>query len=293
MGIFRKEKFAGEDYEDELGKNTVAYQWRDYDPAIARFSKIDRFAEKYYAVSNYAFVGNNPILNREIAGDSIGKGKEHFNRLRQTAVDRKQKTLNKRSEKLAKAKGNGKKTAKLKARYARQDANSNSTINRLANTITELDALESSGQVFNFITNSSDVNSSTGTLGNIMYDDSNGEININLGGGYNSALFAHEAKHAYQFLERKISFSKTTGHGGELYDLQDEVEAYRRQDLFGGGGRTFSEIRNDPNYKGIRNRTTQRTINSLVQPQFPNTATYRMQLPRFRGTASEQIYIEN
>ena len=65
-----KKKFAGEEFEDELGKNTVAFQWRDYDPAIGRFNKIDRFAEKYADVSPYGFTKNNPILFREFAGDS-------------------------------------------------------------------------------------------------------------------------------------------------------------------------------------------------------------------------------
>ena len=57
--------------EDELGKNTYAYQWRDYDPAIGRFNKIDRFAEMYDPISPYSFTANNPIVFREIRGDSL------------------------------------------------------------------------------------------------------------------------------------------------------------------------------------------------------------------------------
>ncbi|WP_159288372.1 RHS repeat domain-containing protein [Tenacibaculum maritimum] len=66
-----KFKYQGQELEEELGKNTYAYQWRDYDPAIARFNKIDRFAEKYMKNSPYSFTANNPIYFREIAGDSI------------------------------------------------------------------------------------------------------------------------------------------------------------------------------------------------------------------------------
>ena len=69
--VAQKKKFAGEEFEDELGKNTVAFQWRDYDPALGRFNKIDRFAEKYGNHSPYAFTKNNPIRFREIAGDSL------------------------------------------------------------------------------------------------------------------------------------------------------------------------------------------------------------------------------
>lgn len=63
--------YQGQELEEELGKNTLAYQWRDYDPAIGRFNKIDRFAEKYYSISNYAFTANNPIFFNEIKGDSL------------------------------------------------------------------------------------------------------------------------------------------------------------------------------------------------------------------------------
>ena len=66
-----KYKYQGQELEEELGKNTYAYQWRDYDPALIRFGKIDRFAEKYYDVSPYSFTANNPIVFREVKGDSI------------------------------------------------------------------------------------------------------------------------------------------------------------------------------------------------------------------------------
>ena len=58
---------------------------------------------------------------------------------------------------VAKAEGTRKKSNELKAKYAAQDADANSNINALNNTIAELDALESSDQVYNLITNSSEV----------------------------------------------------------------------------------------------------------------------------------------
>ncbi|WP_298507390.1 DUF6443 domain-containing protein [uncultured Kordia sp.] len=64
-------EFAGEELEEDLGKNTVAYQWRDYDPAIARFNKIDRFSEKYTDLTPYHFSANSPLYFKEIKGDSI------------------------------------------------------------------------------------------------------------------------------------------------------------------------------------------------------------------------------
>ena len=63
--------YQGQELEEELGKNTLAFQWRDYDPAIGRFNKVDRFAEKYADASPYSYITNNPISLREIKGDSI------------------------------------------------------------------------------------------------------------------------------------------------------------------------------------------------------------------------------
>jgi RHS repeat-associated protein len=63
--------YQGQELEEELGKNTLAFQWRDCDPVIGRFNKVDRFAEKYYDTSPYTFVKNNPIRNIEVRGDSL------------------------------------------------------------------------------------------------------------------------------------------------------------------------------------------------------------------------------
>lgn len=71
IGTDHKYGYNGEEEEGELGKNVIAYQWRDYDPAIGRFNKIDRFAVKYYSKSTYGFSANNPIRIREIKGDSL------------------------------------------------------------------------------------------------------------------------------------------------------------------------------------------------------------------------------
>lgn len=66
-----KYKYQGQELEEELGKDTYAFQWRDYDPATLRFGKIDRFAEDYAGISPYSYSANNPIRYREVAGDSI------------------------------------------------------------------------------------------------------------------------------------------------------------------------------------------------------------------------------
>ena len=280
--------FQGQEEEKELGKNTYAFQWRDYDPAIARFNKVDRFSEKYYSISNYAFTANNPVLYNEIAGDSIGQGREHYDRYRQNAVDRRQRILDRREERLnsARESGNTRREERLTNRYAAQDADANSDINVLNQTITELDALESSDQVYNLVTNSPEVTGDQG--GNITYNTDTGEVNVNVGNGYSTGLFGHELKHAYQFETGALSFGQN-GNGGILYDVQDEVEAYARGAFFREASKTVQQIQEL--YPGIRTRTTQRTLDSRTSPFGP--ATYRQAFQRLEGTANEQIYIQN
>ena len=66
-----KYKYNGKELQDELGLNIYDYGWRDYDPAIGRFIKMDRFSEKYYDVNPYQYCVNNPIRFIDIKGDSI------------------------------------------------------------------------------------------------------------------------------------------------------------------------------------------------------------------------------
>src|SRR5690606_29100949 len=71
-GVENKYKtYQGKEIEEDLGLNTLAFGWRDYDPAIARFNKIDRFAEKYEDLTPYHFTANNPLTYLEINGDSL------------------------------------------------------------------------------------------------------------------------------------------------------------------------------------------------------------------------------
>ncbi|XLS28537.1 DUF6443 domain-containing protein [Flavobacteriaceae bacterium M23B6Z8] len=80
--VAKKFGFADEELEEELGKNTIAYQWRDYDPAIGRFNKIDRFANKYDNLTPYHYTANNPIYYKEIRGDSINVAVEYQKQFR-------------------------------------------------------------------------------------------------------------------------------------------------------------------------------------------------------------------
>jgi len=66
-----KYMYQGQERQDELGLNLDSFKWRNYDYAIGRFNKIDRFSDKYYEDTPYHFSKNNPIYFIEMAGDSI------------------------------------------------------------------------------------------------------------------------------------------------------------------------------------------------------------------------------
>lgn len=71
VGTENKYLYNGKELQDEAGLAWYDYGARMYDPVIARFGTVDRFAEKYYGLTPYQYAANNPILNIDVNGDSI------------------------------------------------------------------------------------------------------------------------------------------------------------------------------------------------------------------------------
>ena len=64
-------KYNGKELDTTKDLNLYDYGARMYDPTLGRFTTMDRFAEKYYHLSPYAYAGNNPVRNIDVNGDSI------------------------------------------------------------------------------------------------------------------------------------------------------------------------------------------------------------------------------
>ncbi len=71
--------FNGKEYEGSLGLNVVEMDFRQYDPAIGRFSGIDRLTELVPGMTPYRFAFNNPVkfgdptgLFEQVNGESVG-----------------------------------------------------------------------------------------------------------------------------------------------------------------------------------------------------------------------------
>ena len=53
------------------GYDETDFGWRGLHHATCRFTRLDRFAEKYYSLSPYSFAAGNPVNNIDINGDSL------------------------------------------------------------------------------------------------------------------------------------------------------------------------------------------------------------------------------
>lgn len=71
-------KYNGKEEQNELSLGWLDYGARMYQPDLGRFFTKDRFATKYFSISPYSYVDNNPLLYVDITGMSLsvnGNGK--------------------------------------------------------------------------------------------------------------------------------------------------------------------------------------------------------------------------
>ncbi len=206
--------FQGKEEEKELGKNTYDFGWRDFDPAIARWSNIDPLAEKYISMSPYVFTANNPIYNIEVDGRYFeGKNEKRAARIERRAEKRAAR-LNKRADKLA---AKGKSVGDLRDRADELTQSAQDIKDMRNDTSTEYRY----GKVNSKEAKSLNVVGPT-TMANGQNKKGDDVVSIFTEGNMGSKL--HETRHGGQNARGEFDI-KT----GAKYGVADEVSAYRAQ----------------------------------------------------------------
>lgn len=166
--------------------------------------------------------------------------------------------ISKTNTKIADRTAAGKSTIRQEKKLARLEG-SKSTYQGVLDEFTEL---ENSTQVYNILTGAS---VPAGAGGETRFNGSTRAVDVVVGGQLPLLeALPHELKHAYQFETGKLSLGYNGG-GGSLYDLQDEVEAYKRSQLFGfypGANITGSWVLTNKGYGSLGR--TQSTMSTPV-----------------------------
>jgi RHS repeat-associated protein len=206
--------FQGKEKEEELGRNTYDFGWRDFDPAIARWTNLDPLAEAYISSSPYVFTANNPIYNIEVDGRYFeGKNEKRAARIERRAEKRAAK-LNKRADKRA---AKGKSVGDLRDRATELTQSAQDIKDMRNDTSTEYRYGKVNSKEAKALNLQGPATLSTGQ--NKKGDD---VVSIFTEGNMGSRL--HETRHGGQ--NARGEFDIKTGNN---YGVADEVSAYRAQ----------------------------------------------------------------
>ncbi len=237
--------YNGKELQDEQlgGVNLDWYDYgaRMYDPALGRWHCNDPMAEKYYSISPYVYVANNPIRlidpnGMEIAGDTTA-----VNNLEDQAargVNSEQRQQGRIQKRIAKRTSKGKGTNSLNRRLSRSEFREGN----YQATIDEIGELRASDNIYDI--NTSYVPGQGDPAGHAEYVSTNANgnhtIRLNVSQSYlqNGGL-AHELVHGYQFESGNLDFQHN-GSPGYLYDIGDEVSAFQRQFVFTGNSAMYN-----------------------------------------------------
>jgi RHS repeat-associated protein len=217
--INNKYKYNGKElqngeFSDGNGLEEYDYGARFYDAQIGRFNGIDALSDKYFPLSTYVYVANNPIRYVDPDGREIKDPDD--------IVKNYKTQLNKNKIALKRIIDNGSIDAELGGKL----------MSFYTTTLGEISKLEKSDQVYKVFSDNSSKE------GGISYELSTDEIKIGIGDN-NIGLVGHELKHAYQYEKGQVSILVNNSGYGKLYDITDETESYNRERALGTGIQFF------------------------------------------------------
>ena len=192
-------RFTGKEKQTAFGNSNIYDSFARFQNTYGRFMSIDPKAESFYHISPYTYCAGDPVNlvdpDGKIIKDPDGMVDEFVKHIE--SIIRLVKSADIADD--------------LKYQL----------LNAFEQTIIELHHLEKSNDTFTieFDPNIKD--------GETKWENDGVLIKIPNKNDY--GLIGHELKHAYQFMEGKISFNKSNGEAGELYDITDEKDAYKRQ----------------------------------------------------------------
>lgn len=248
--------FNGKELQTSLSLNWFDFGARQYDPLTCRWLSPDPLAEKFYSMSPYVAMANNPVRFIDPNGMEFTEAAWAWvNRLIADINSRQQSNNDKIAEKRAELGTEGiseRRTNQLNRQIGRLEANNQS----LEGTRGEIASLDASSQVYDIQTDNSRNEAGSipgmGTdIGGAGFNFSNGNFVIGMPQGGGLSMLAHELKHAYQFEigEYSIGPEVSGANRNFLYDKHDEVAGYDRGALF--GGTTYSINSLPKQYDGV------------------------------------------
>ncbi len=221
--------YQGSEQDNDLSGagNSYTTFYRELDPRLGRWMSYDPKPRAWE--SPFASMGNNPICNNDILGDEFDpKSDKHIKKI-ETKINTRKEEVNKDinnkendlkalQDKLSTASETEKKGINSKIEEISTGlVNDRAILKELSDATKEIEEMKKSPQLFRIR------ESHRGET----FAKKDGSIQMNYMFDNMKAL-SHELKHGHQYLKGEMSFYEKGKKKGILYDINDEVAAYKR-----------------------------------------------------------------